>query len=220
MKPFAAKRAFTLAETMISLGASAMVIGALMLGASGLQKASHTSGTYNTAQSDLRRLVDYLARDLRRAIAVAATDDSGAPAAVATEPVSIAERATLGLTLPGYYKSDVPTNPDFTEPMPVVPSSGGPAYGGTAGPAPGVMLSFRKVFVADEGSVCFVRQEADAKQVIVRRAENVYARVTLSRDGSSAVIEAWIRSSEGGVRPLASTCDQVVLRNMRTDTPR
>lgn len=217
MKRPAAPPAFTIAELMISMAASMLIVGALLAGTMGLQRSLHASETYGSSQADQRRLIDYLARDLRRSIAIAATDAGGASGMLAGETVTILDKASLVLTLPGYYKNDVPANADFDQPLPVITSNDGASYGTTAGPAPGVVVSYRKVFLPEEGCVCFVRQEADAKHIIVRKAEELSLRVTIARDGQSGGIEAWFRSPFSGVRPLVSTCDQVMLRNRRTD---
>lgn len=217
MKRLAPHRAFTIAELIISMAASMLIVGALLAGSMGLQRSLHASEIYGTSQSDQRRLIDYVARDLRRAVAFAATDEGGASGMGAGGTASIADRATLVLTLPGYYKSDVPADADFDQPLPVIASNEGVAYGTTAGPAPGVVVRYRKVFVAEEGCVCFVRQEAETKRIIVRRADDLSLRVTIADDGMSGVIEASFRTPSSGVRPLVSTCDQVMLRNRRAD---
>ena len=128
------------------------------------------------------------------------------------------ERAALLLTLPGYYQSDVPATADFDQPLPVIAASGGVSYGTVAaGPAAGVAVSYRRVFVAEEGCVCFVRQEAAAQRVIVRRAEELALRITVAADGKSALLEASFSAPWSAARPLVSTSDQVLLRNRRTD---
>ena len=209
---------FTIAELMISMAAGMMILGALLAGSMGLQRSMHASELYGSSQSDQRRLIDYVARDLRRAVAIGATDAAGAPVALASGSVGVAERATLLLTLPGYYKSDVPGNGDFDQPLPVIAADDGVSYGTTAaGPAAGVAVSYRKMFLAEEGSVCFIRQEADARHIIVRGAEELALRITIAADGKSAVIEASFRAPLSAARPLVSTSDQVLLRNRRTD---
>lgn len=218
MKRVAPDRAFTIAELIISMAASMLIVVALLAGSVSLQRSLHASELYGSSQADQRRLIDYVARDLRRAVAIAATDAAGAPSEVTGGMASVTERAALLLTLPGYYKSDVPANADFDQPLPVITANDGVSYGTTAtGPAPGVAVSYRKVFVAEEGCVCFVRQEADAQHIIVRGADELALRITIGPDGKSAVIEAWFRAPSSGARPLVSTCDQVMLRNRRTD---
>ncbi len=207
--------AFTLAEMMISMGVSVLVIGALLVGSATLQKTLHSSETYASSYSDQRRLIDFLARDLRRAIEVSATDEDGAPRDAVAGPIDVSEDAALVLTLPGYYKSNAPESSDYDQPLPVSAASDRPAYGSGATPAPVVTVSFRKVFIAAEGCICFVRQEENSTQVIVRSAADLFLRVVVAPDRQSCAAEVWFRSPYSGIRPLVSTHDRIMLRNAR-----
>ena len=219
MRKTADRRGFTIAEMMISMAGSAIIIGALMLSSVGLQRAFRASEVYAAAQADQRRLLDYLTRDLRRAVAVATvtTVNGSAPSKVGTDPVNVVGDTGLLLTLPGYYKGNTPETADYDQPMPVVFDDRRADYGTASGVAPGVPVIFRKVFVASEGSVCFVRQEAEAQEVIVRRAEDLRTRVTISPDGTSCLVEVWFTSAFGSTRPLVAAHDQIMLRNNRID---
>jgi len=217
MRRSADDHGFTFAELLVSMAVSVMIIGALLGGSVALQRTLRASELYGSSQSDQRRLIDYLARDLRRSIAIAATDAAGLPQTVADETIAVSDRASLVLTLPAYYKSDVPSDARFDQPLPVVTANGSIYYGSSAGPAPGVVVSYRKTFVAEEGCVCFVRQEAEVKQIIVRPAEDLHLRVTVAPDGRSAAVQAWFRSPSHGIRPVVSTYDHVLLRNRRSD---
>lgn len=210
---------FTIAEMMISMAGSAIIIGALMFASVGLQRAFRASEVYAAAQADQRRLLDYLTRDLRRAVAIATVTsiNGSAPTKVGTAPVTLQDETGLFLTLPGYYKGNTPETADFDEPLPVVVADRRADYGTPSGIAPGVPVIFRKVFIAEEGCVCFVRQEAEAQEVIVRRAEDLSTRVTLSPDGTSCLVEVWFTSSFGSARPLVAAHDQIMLRNNRID---
>ena len=217
MKPAAA---FTLAEMLISMAASVIIIGALLVGSTGLHRALHASELYAASCSDQRRLIDFVARDLRRAIGIAATDAGGTLREVAGQTIEISERESLIVTLPGYYKSNAPSDGDFDQALPVVPSSNGSTYGTGGGPAPTVPVVFRRMFVAEEGSVCFVREEAGARAVVVRHSEDFHLRVAVAPDGRRGVIEGWFESSFGAARPGVPTRDEVMLRNLRIDSPR
>jgi Tfp pilus assembly protein PilW len=210
---------FTLAELMIGLGASVLMMGALMLGAISLQKSLTQNETYALRHSDQRRLIDYVARDLRRSVGVAATDAAGAPRVASGETIVISDLATIVLSLPGYYRSNISTNPEFDRPYSVVTTSGGPTYGDGAGAALEVSVAFRKVSVPSEGSVCFVREEAGATSIIVRRAEALELRATIAPDGKSCVLEAQFRSPYTQVGRVITTRDQIMLRNLRIDRP-
>jgi Tfp pilus assembly protein PilW len=210
---------FTMAEMMIAMAGSAIIIGALMFSSIGLQKAFRASELYAASQADERRLIDYLGRDLRRAVAIATSTsvNGGTATKVGTDAVMVEKDTALLLTLPGYYKSNAPGDESFDEALPVVISDHRIDYGTAAGQASGVPVIFRKTFIADEGCVCFVRQEADAQEIIVRRAEDLCTRLTLSSDGTSCVVEVWFVSPFGSTRPLVETHDEIMLRNNRID---
>lgn len=211
------RHAFTLAELMISMAASMLIVTALLAGSMSLQRSLHGSEIFGSSQADQRRLMDYIARDLRRSTAIAARDTGTTTGLTAGGALDLSDRMALVLTLPGYYQSEAAASADFDRPLPVVASEAGVGYGTTDGFAPGVEVSYRKVFVPDEGCVCFVRLEAGAQHVIVRQAEGLFLRVTISGDGLSGIMEAWFRLASSSVRPVVSTHDQVMLRNRRTD---
>jgi len=206
---------FTMAEMMVSLGASVIVIGALLLSAVSLRRALNSNRIYAEAYSDQRRLTDYIGRDLRRAVAVAFTDSDGVRTEVAGNPatVLIADRATLIVTLPAYYRSNARTDANYEAPLEVVAKEQRLDYGTPDGLAPPVEVSFRKIFYGREGCVCFVRQEAGAEEVIVRNAESLFVQVSVAASAQESSIKTWFRSSQLGPAPLVSTYDRLLLRN-------
>lgn len=208
-------RAFTLLEVMVSVGASVIVVGALLLSSMSLQRALHSSKTYADAYSDQRRLTDYIGRDLRRAVAVAITDGDGMRSEAAGVPatVIIGDRATLILTLPAYYRSNMRGDPDYEVPLEVVANEQRLDYGTPEGLAAPVQASFRKIFFGKENCVCFVREEAGTQEVIVRHAENLFVQVTIAAGAQASSIKTWFRSSALGPAPLVSTYDRLLLRN-------
>ena len=214
---------FTLAEAMVAMAGTVIIIAALMLGAVGVQRSMRSSEIYAGNQSDQRRLLDYLARDIRRAVGVGQTTTIAGMEVtrLGTERLAIEGRAALALTLPGYYRSNEPTSETFDESLPVTLASGRVDYGPKEAVAPGVPVIFRKEFVATEGSVCFIRQEGDAVEVIVRRAENLHLRVSLDRSGRRANLEvAFLSPFSAKAAPLVFTYDEVMLRNQRIDLPK
>ncbi len=219
MKRLVGVHGFTLAEAMVALGASVLMMGALLLGAVGLQKSLTETETFATRHSDQRRLIDYVARDLRRSVGVAATDPTGAPRVASGETIVLSDIATIILSLPGYYRSNISTNPEFDRPHSVVTTTSGPAYGDAAGAAPEVTVVFRKANMPEEGGVCFIREEAGATSVIVRRAETLEMRATIAPDGKSCVLEAQFQSPYTKVGRVITTRDQIMLRNLRIDRP-
>lgn len=217
MKRRALEHGFSLGETMIAMAASIVIVAALFTGSAALQKSSHNADRYVTDQSDARLLMDYLARDLRRAIGLSTSTSGGAPVKVGTGTVAIENLSDVIVTLPAYYKSDTPADPDFDERLPIIASGDRVAYGTASGPAPNITVTFRKLFVATEGCVCFVRYEAAAQTVLVRKADDLHISATVSPDGKSCVVEAWFESAFGRDRPRITAFDQVMLRNLRVD---
>ena len=210
---------FTIAELMIAMALSIMIIAALTLSAIQLQKSLYASETFALSSSDQRRLLDYLARDLRRSIGIAVTKPDGTTAPMGAETISIGNGTALVLTLPGYYKSNVPGSADFVKPLPVISTATRVDYGSNSTPAPGVPVTFRKELRPEEKSVCFVRQEAQASEVIVRGAADLELQVTLARDGKSCTLAVSFNSVYSRARRKVFTYDTVLLRNLRLDAP-
>lgn len=214
---------FTLAEAMVAMAGTVIIIAALMLGAVGVQRSMRSSEIHAGNQSDQRRLLDYLSRDIRRAVGIGQTTTIAGTEVIrlGSESFKIEGRAALALTLPGYYRSNEPTNETFDESLPVTMARGQVDYGTKEAVAPKVPVIFRKEYVATEDSVCFIRQEGDASEVIVRRAENLHLRVTLDRSGRRASMEvAFLSPFSAKSGALVVTYDEVMLRNQRIDLPR
>lgn len=214
---------FTLAEAMVAMAGTVIIVAALMLGAVGVQRSMRSSEIYATNQSDQRRLLDYLARDIRRAVGIASTTTvSGMEVThLGKDGLVIEDNTALALTLPGYYRSDEPASENYDDSLPVTLAGGRVDYGTKEAVAPGVPVMFRKIYVATEGCVCFVRQEGDTQEVIVRRAENLHLRVALDPNGRRAALEVTFRSPfSAQTAPLVATYDEVMLRNQRIDPPK
>lgn len=209
--------AFTLAETMIAMAASIVVVAALFAGSIALQRASACADRYVTDQADQRVVMDYLARDLRRAVGVSTSAGGAAAVKVGSSTVAIENTTDLIVALPAYYKSDVPAENDFDEALAVVASGDRVAYGTAAGPSAGISVTYRKLFVAAEGCVCFVRAEAAAQRVVMRKADDLHIQFTVDPDGKSCAIESWFQAAFDRSRPRVSAFDRVMLRNLRVD---
>jgi hypothetical protein len=205
--------AITLAEILICMGMMSIILGCLLSSSLALQKTLQNSERYAGYYSDQHRLMDFIGRDLRRAVALSATDANGTEQAVPGPAIGVEGRGTLTVTLPGYYQSDVPNEPGFDAALPVVPVNPHVEYGTASGPARPVKVTFRKIFVAAESSVCFVREEAADRRVIVRKADELHVQVTVSEDGRTGVIKAWypVKFSRAGA--IVSTYDTLMLRN-------
>jgi hypothetical protein len=211
------RHGFTLAEVLIAMTGSIIVIGALLAGSISLQQSFHASESYASSQADERRLIDYLARDLRRAIGLAVEVNGGPDIKVSAGSAQLAENSTFVVTLPAYYRSNNSGDTNFDESLPLIASGDRIAYGTVAGPAPEFRVYFRKLLVPGEKSVCFVRDEGDTRQVIVRNAADLQLSINVASGGESGVIEAQFRSPFGKTQPLVAAHDKVMLRNIRID---
>lgn len=211
--------AFTLAEMMIALIGSMIILGALLLSSTQLQRALYASERYAAKQTEQRRVIDYLGRDLRRAIGLGATTTIGgtAGARLAGATISVEKGTSLLLTLPGYYQSQSPGNPAYDEALPVVVADNRVDYGTASGPVEGVRVLFRKEYLASEGSECFVRVEGDNQSVIVREAEDLHLQIGVSPDGRTCTIDVTFTPNGRGLVARVSTRDQVLMRNIRND---
>jgi type II secretory pathway pseudopilin PulG len=208
--------AMTLLEAMISMAIFCIVLGVLFVGSTALQKSLHASEEYASSYSDQRRLIDYLARDLRRSIAITATDGSGQTIVTAGTTIDLAQNTSLILTLPGYYRSNAPGSKDYDQPQTVTATETGVDYGTNTVSSPAVQIIFRKMLAPDQHTLNFTREEAGNTEVIVTEATYLDAQVTLAADGESALIEVAFQSDYSGARPRVSTYDTVMFRNSRT----
>jgi hypothetical protein len=208
----------------ISMAASVIIIGGLLISGMTLQKSLHGSEVYAGAYSDQRRVIDYIGRDLRRAIGISATDATGAASSLRGQSVEIVDRATLSIFVPGYYQSNAPTTSGYDNPLPVIITDQGPMYGATAtsttSAAP-LKIVYRKVYLSSAQAVCFARQEGTApEEIIVRNAQDLHAQLVVDEHGRSGVVNAWFLSPYAGrTKPLVSSYDEVMLRNVRLDQP-
>lgn len=204
---------------MISMVGTTVVVGALLLSSIELQKSLHASESYATNQSDQRRLLDCLSRDMRRSIGVATTTtvngSGGTPLTNGTTTVE--DNTALVLTLPGYYQSNSSTDGNYDRPLSVVAADNYVDYGSGSEHAPGVPVIFRKEYVVDQGCMCYVRIEGDAEAILIKHAENFHLTVTISPDGRSGTVQVTYLSPRFGSQTLISMRDEVLLRNIRLD---
>ncbi len=217
MKRRARQHGFSLAEVLIAMVASVFVVGGLFMGSLGLQKTSYNSERYATDQSNQRLLMDYIARDLRRAIGIATVTGGAGSVRLAAGSAVVENTTDLVVTLPAYYKSNAPSDANFDQALPVIAAGDRVAYGDASGPSPSITVTFRKLFVGGEGCVCFVRQEAAAARVLVRRADDLHVRVSVASDGKSGGIETWFAATFSSAHPTVTASDRVMIRNLRVD---
>lgn len=204
---------------LIAMAGSTIVIGALLFSSIELQKSLHASESYASNQSDQRRLLDYLSRDMRRSIGVAtaATVNGSGGVRLAGASATIEGSTSLVLTVPGYYQSNTPADAQYDQALPVVAANNYVDYGSGTQHAPGVPVIFRKEFVEYLGCTCFVRQEGDGQTVLVSHADNMHLTVTMSTDGRSGTVDVTYLSPRQGSATMITMRDQILLRNIRLD---
>jgi len=215
-----APRAFTLVEMIISMVGSSIIIGALLYSSMQLQKSLHAGESYAGLQADQHRLLDYVTRDLRRAIGIGTTQTIGGSGGspLTGNSIMVENGTTLVVTQPGYYQSNTPTDPTYQAQLGVVAADNYVDYGTSAGHAPGVRILFRKEYVATEKCVCFVRREDDAEIIVVRHADYLHLQVSTSTDGCSCIVTVNFTSPYStSAPPLIASHDQILLRNIRLD---
>ena len=124
LRPFASPRAaFTLLEIMVALTMTAIVLVATLTGVIALQKSYASTEEYANGLSDQMRLLDSLAQDLRRAVAVPANGT------VAAQPAWVMDTDDQGLTInvPNYYHFNA------SDPQHLFPVANAPVYDPTTG---------------------------------------------------------------------------------------
>ncbi len=107
------ERGVSLVETLMGTAIAMLILGALMIGTIALQRAFKASDILASAQADLIRVSDYMARDVRNSITASA----------GTSPV-------LTVTMGDYYnRNGTPSNPADDFPNSPVMGTSGAAYG-------------------------------------------------------------------------------------------
>jgi hypothetical protein len=195
---------------IVSIGASVVVIGGLLTGSISLQKALLENERRVGHYADQRRLIDYVARDLRRALEVS-IEDAGGTRLVDEEVFMLDENTTLRLTIPGYYQSDDPANRGFDDPLQVRHYPAGADYGTPASPSSPVPVSYRKVRRGEE--LVFLREESGRTELVAKGAEGLTLRLFFSAKGRVCDLEAIYRTNERGYRQVRSSFEQAMLRN-------
>jgi hypothetical protein len=212
--------AFTFAEMLIALFGSTVVVGALLFSAVSLEKTLHSAEQFASVQADQRRLLDYVCRDLRRAIGIASTTSVGG---VTGNPLTgstiwVDGNTSLLITLPGYYQSQTPGDPTYDQPLSVVAADNYVDYGSGATHAAGVQVIFRKQFDATQNCVCFFRIEANVPTLIVSDVQNLDLQIFVAADGRSASVESTFHSPFGRTLGVnVSEREDILLRNIRVD---
>ncbi len=87
--------AFTLAELLVGISLTAVLLAGALGGVVAIQKSYSATENYGTGLADQMRLLDYLAQDLRRAVA---------PATGAEPWTADADGQGIKISLPDYYR--------------------------------------------------------------------------------------------------------------------
>ena len=126
----------------------------------------------------------------------------------------------LNLTLPGFYQSNSPASKLYREPMTLITSGNAVRYGTKAGVAADITVQYRKEYVTEFGSECYVRREAGVDRVIVEKAEAMDLDIT-AQANNSFVVDAWFvptfKYSRSASTARVTSSDRVMLRNPRKD---
>ena len=104
--------AYTLLELMVAMTMTAVVLVATLTGVVALQKSYAATEEYATGLADQARLLDYLAQDLRRAVAVPANGSAAAQAAWVMD----ADDQGLTINVPNYHFNA--SDPQHSFPVP------------------------------------------------------------------------------------------------------
>ncbi len=117
------RAAYTLLELMVAMTMTAVVLVATLTGVIALQKSYASTEEYANGLADQTRLLDYLAQDLRRAVALPAT------ASAAAQPAWVMDLDDQGLTInvPNYYRFNA------SDPQHLFPVANDPVYDPTTG---------------------------------------------------------------------------------------
>jgi hypothetical protein len=229
----ATKRAFSLAEVLIATAASTIIMGALVVATTSLSRTFQATEAYARAQSGQVRLIDSLALDLRRSVAVSTTDTTPLVyrSGLGPEKHLIDHYNFLTIRIPGYYESNVRTSAAYRRASTLFSTGRSVRYGGLTGIRPFVTVQYRKAFVREYGSQCYIRREAGVDQVIVEKAEAMDLDITTG-ELNSFIVDTWFVPSfsrhnqaagrmddldrPSGTARLTSS-DRVMLRNPRID---
>ena len=110
---------FTLPELLVGTAAAGIILLGLVLGSIALQRSYAATDQYATAQDSELRVMDYITRDLRRAMSVTVTNNT-----------------QVSVVVPDYYNNyDSTGNPNVrdptvnSQPLDPVITSGSPVYG-------------------------------------------------------------------------------------------
>lgn len=238
---------FTLPELTVSVAASTIVLGSLMLVMMSLSRSFDAAEKYSRSHAAQMRVIDAIALDLRNATAIATTTSTTSnPAAVGNTSAkfsyggsntlsitdgtydSVNQRVGalngpstyLTFTLPGVYKSNTASSTDYRNVTTLISTGTSVRYGTSAGVAADITVQWRKGYISTCGSECFIRREAGVDRVFVEKAELIDVSLTAQSDGSYVINSAVIptfSNRRSRTTLREMSSDRVMLRNPRRD---
>src|SRR4051812_38163379 len=99
--------AFTLVEMLVGASVASVIMGGLMVATIALQRSFSASDRMAAAQSDLARVADYMAKDIRNATSVSTPGTSGVLLTLTTAEFTSSVSPTLGRTGATYGSSPI-----------------------------------------------------------------------------------------------------------------
>jgi type II secretory pathway component PulJ len=206
LKTSTSRLAFTLAETMIALSVSSVLLGATLTSSTSLQKSFNAIDTYFGTHMQQIRIVDYLSRDVKRGLAVTTS----------------ADLQTVTITIPNYLiqagDPEAVANPALvgsprTPTMTYTPSGWQVNYGATTST---VVYSINGVSIlrTENGAVTTIASSTDQlvpQTTDVELANTEYARTSITfqpiftsgnavaeRTGTTVYSTAYLRNKRRG----------------------
>jgi type II secretory pathway component PulJ len=206
LKTSTSRLAFTLAETMIALSVSSVLLGATLTSSTSLQKSFNAIDTYFGTHMQQIRIVDYLSRDVKRGLAVTTS----------------ADLQTVTITIPNYLiqagDPEALANPALvgsprTPTMTYTPSGWQVNYGATTST---VVYSINGVSIlrTENGAVTTIASSTDQlvpKTTDVELANTEYAKTSITfqpiftsggadaeRTGTTVYSTAYLRNKRRG----------------------
>jgi Tfp pilus assembly protein PilW len=188
------QQAFTLVEAMIGAVVSSILLAALAAGSIALMRSYNASEDYSTAQTDQLRVLDYISRDVRRALT----------ATVTVSP------PRLTLTVPDQYAA---ADPNRTFKAPTLTTQGS-FLGATYGTTP-VTVSY---YVTGSN---FVRDESGTLTVIAKGVSD-FQPVFDSADAAGKTVRTTLtfapifrRLVSSDARTATTLTSRAVMRNYK-----
>ena len=206
LKTSTSRLAFTLAEIMIALSASSVLLGATLTSSTSLQKSFNAIDTYFATHMQQIRIVDYLSRDVKRGLVVTTS----------------ADLQTVTITVPNYIiqagDPEALVNPDLvgtprTPTMTYTPSGWQVNYGATTSTVV-YSINGMSILRTENGAVTTIASSTDQlvpQTTDVELANTEYAKTSITfqpiftsggavaeRTGTTVYSTAYLRNKRRG----------------------